>query len=94
VLHQTLTRADTARFSGTNTERDFVEAPSQIMEHWCWRPEVLGLCTSEMGMLNPDPVSAFDWTEEERSLANELGAGRNRNLPRQSRRRPGRPAPS
>lgn len=41
ILHQTLTRAETARFSGTNTERDFVEAPSQIMEHWCWRPEVL-----------------------------------------------------
>jgi Zn-dependent oligopeptidase len=41
VLHQTLTRAETARFSGTNTERDFVEAPSQIMEHWCWRTEVL-----------------------------------------------------
>ena len=38
VLHQTLTRAETVRFSGTNTERDFVEAPSQIMEHWCWRP--------------------------------------------------------
>jgi thimet oligopeptidase len=42
VLHQTLTRAETVRFSGTSTERDFVEAPSQIMEHWCWRPEVLG----------------------------------------------------
>ena len=41
ILHQTLTRAETVRFSGTNTERDFVEAPSQIMEHWCWRPEVL-----------------------------------------------------
>ena len=42
ILHQTLTRAETVRFSGTNTERDFVEAPSQIMEHWCWRSEVLG----------------------------------------------------
>ena len=41
ILHQTLTRTETARFSGTNTEADFVEAPSQIMEHWCWRPEVL-----------------------------------------------------
>lgn len=41
VLHQTLTRAQRARFSGTNTERDFVEAPSQMLEHWCWEPSVL-----------------------------------------------------
>ncbi|MBT8193613.1 MAG: hypothetical protein KJP22_09450, partial [Acidimicrobiia bacterium] len=34
ILHQTLTRAETVRFSGANTEWDFVEAPSQIMEHW------------------------------------------------------------
>jgi thimet oligopeptidase len=41
ILHQTLTRAETVRFSGANTEWDFVEAPSQIMEHWTWDPEVL-----------------------------------------------------
>ncbi len=41
VMHQTLTRAELTRFSGTNTERDFVEAPSQIMEHWCWNADVL-----------------------------------------------------
>lgn len=41
VLHQCLTRAELVRFSGTNTERDFVEAPSQIMEHWCWNAGVL-----------------------------------------------------
>lgn len=41
ILHQTLTRTELVRFSGTNTERDFVEAPSQIMEHWVWKPEVL-----------------------------------------------------
>lgn len=41
ILHQTLTTAELARFAGTATERDFVEAPSQIMEHWVWQPDVL-----------------------------------------------------
>lgn len=42
ILHQTLTTAPYVRFSGTNVERDFVEAPSQIMQHWTWRADVLG----------------------------------------------------
>ena len=41
VLHMSLTKAHFGRFSGAGTEWDFVEAPSQIMEHWCWRPEIL-----------------------------------------------------
>jgi thimet oligopeptidase len=41
ILHQTLTRARYGRFSGTATERDFVEAPSQMLEHWVWDAGVL-----------------------------------------------------
>jgi Zn-dependent oligopeptidase len=41
VLHQNLGRTELARFAGTNVERDFVEAPSQIMQHWVWRTDVL-----------------------------------------------------
>ena len=41
ILHECLTRAESARFCGAETERDFVEAPSQIMEHWVWQPAVL-----------------------------------------------------
>jgi Zn-dependent oligopeptidase len=41
VLHQNLGRTEFARFAGTSVERDFVEAPSQIMQHWVWRADVL-----------------------------------------------------
>jgi thimet oligopeptidase len=41
ILHQTLTAAEYLRFSGSRTERDFVEAPSQMLEQWVWLPEVL-----------------------------------------------------
>ncbi len=41
VLHNMLGHTHFARFAGTQVERDFVEAPSQIMEHWCWTAHVL-----------------------------------------------------
>jgi thimet oligopeptidase len=41
ILHQTLTTARFAEFAGSSTERDFVEAPSQMLEHWVWDRDVL-----------------------------------------------------
>jgi thimet oligopeptidase len=41
VLHEMLARAERVRYSGAETEFDFVEAPSQMLEHWCWEPAVL-----------------------------------------------------
>jgi thimet oligopeptidase len=41
ILHMSLTRAAYTRFSAAETEWDFVEAPSQIMEHWTWDASVL-----------------------------------------------------
>ncbi len=41
IMHQTLTRAPYASLSGSAVSRDFVEAPSQMLENWVWSPEVL-----------------------------------------------------
>jgi thimet oligopeptidase len=42
VLQEVLAKAEHLRYSGAETEVDFVEAPSQMLEHWCWEPAVLG----------------------------------------------------
>ena len=41
ALHGLLTQCTYPSMSGTNVSRDFVEMPSQIMENWCWEPEVM-----------------------------------------------------
>ena len=40
-LHGMLTRATIPSQMGTSVDRDFVEMPSQIHEHWAFEPELL-----------------------------------------------------
>jgi thimet oligopeptidase len=43
LLHDLLTKAPFSSQAGTNTVRDFVEVPSQILENWAWQYEALQL---------------------------------------------------
>jgi len=40
-IHDLAGRTRYSRFHGTSVGRDFVEAPSQMLENWCWIPFVL-----------------------------------------------------
>ena len=41
AMHSILTRAKYGRFAGANVPRDFVEAPSQMLQNWVWTKPVL-----------------------------------------------------
>ena len=60
ILHQTLTTSRFTRFSGTRVERDFVEAPSQMLEHWCWQPAMLGSFSRHYESGDPLPTSLIN----------------------------------
>ena len=66
ILHMSLTRAEFARFSGAETEWDFVEAPSQIMQHWTWDASVLGRFAKHHATGEPMPPELVEQLERAR----------------------------
>ena len=41
AIHNLTSKTMYCKMHGTANPRDFVEAPSQMLEHWCWTPSVL-----------------------------------------------------
>ncbi|CAO3681225.1 unnamed protein product [Umbelopsis vinacea] len=58
VMHHICSRTKHTRFNGTSVERDFVEAPSQMLENWCFDHESLKYLSShyETGNAIPDEI--------------------------------------
>ena len=66
-IHDLVARTIYSRFHGTATVRDFVEAPSQMLENWCWTPSQLKLLSHHYSSLSPEYESA--WQEAAGGIA-------------------------
>ncbi|KAI1911702.1 metalloendopeptidase [Ophidiomyces ophidiicola] len=61
-IHDLVSRTTYSRFHGTNTVRDFVEAPSQMLENWCWTPSQLKSLSKHYSYLSAEYLDA--WKEQ------------------------------
>lgn len=55
IVHQVLTKASYLSQSGTHVERDFVEAPSQMLENWVWDKKMLKILSQHYKTKKPLP---------------------------------------
>lgn len=61
-IHDLVSKTRYSRFHGTNVVRDFVEAPSQMLENWCWTPSQLKALSHHYSKLSSDYKAA--WREQ------------------------------
>ena len=58
-IHDLVSRTIYSRFHGTSTVRDFVEAPSQMLENWCWTPSQLKSLSKHWSYLSHEYTAAW-----------------------------------
>lgn len=58
-IHGLVSRTIYSRFHGTSVVRDFVEAPSQMLENWCWIPSQLKALSKHWSYLSPEYYAAW-----------------------------------
>ncbi|KAF9873525.1 hypothetical protein CkaCkLH20_08984 [Colletotrichum karsti] len=61
-LHDLLCRTSHTRFHGTRVKPDFGEAPSTMLENWCWMPRELAAMS--LHYTRADPAYMARWREE------------------------------
>ena len=67
-LHGLLSNVTYPSVSGTSVEKDFVELPSQLYEHWLTRPEVLKRFARQYRTGKPAPASLLERFEAARNF--------------------------
>lgn len=60
AMHEMCSKTRYSRFHGTSVERDFAEAPSQMLENWCWDRETLKRLSSHYETTEPLPEDLID----------------------------------
>jgi len=75
-LHTLLSEARFWQFAGTSVERDFVEAPSQMFEEWCYDADVLRSFAKHYDTGQPIPYKLVDGMVKSRYLASGMAAER------------------
>ncbi|OSD07237.1 Metalloprotease [Trametes coccinea BRFM310] len=60
IFHELLSRTKFARFHGTTVAGDFMEAPSQMLENWCFEPKVLTRMSSHYETKKPLDTELVD----------------------------------
>ncbi|KAH8587442.1 metallopeptidase MepB [Bisporella sp. PMI_857] len=58
-IHDLVSKTRYSRFHGTNTVIDFGEAPSQMLENWCWAPSVLKSLSRHYSFLSPEYLESW-----------------------------------
>ncbi|KAJ5414662.1 Saccharolysin [Penicillium cosmopolitanum] len=71
-IHDLVSKTIYSRFHGTNTVRDFVEAPSQMLENWCWTPSQLRALSTHYATLSPDYLKG--WQEAQGRAGKDASA--------------------
>ncbi|KAJ5595714.1 hypothetical protein N7450_002172 [Penicillium hetheringtonii] len=69
-IHDLVSKTIHSRFHGTNTVRDFVEAPSQMLENWCWTPSQLRALSTHYATLSPEYLNG--WQEAQKRAGKEV----------------------
>ena len=60
IFHELLSHTKFSRFHGTTVALDFGEAPSQMLENWCFEPKVLELMSSHYESGKPLDAELID----------------------------------